>query len=170
MPTRWYAGGRGLDNFRDEMLNDIHISQLHDFLKPELIFQNINLRGGICYFLRDKNYDNIKKLSNVYTYKDSLIPTSYLRSLKTEGTDILIRHSIAIKILGKIKSDSGFISFENYISSLRPFGFRGYFTNNSFLKIFSFAGCSFYIYVTDNSYLYIFVFILVLTLFSLSVY
>lgn len=39
--------------------------------------------------------------------------------------------------------------------------FRGYFTNNSFLKIFSFAGCSFYIYVTDNSYLYIFVFILV---------
>jgi hypothetical protein len=51
MPTRWYAGGRGLDEFRDQMLNDTHISELHDYLKPELIFQNINLRGGICHFL-----------------------------------------------------------------------------------------------------------------------
>src|SRR5690606_7276740 len=33
MPTRWYAGGRGLNEFRDQMLNDIHISELHDFLK-----------------------------------------------------------------------------------------------------------------------------------------
>jgi hypothetical protein len=131
MPTRWYSGGRGLDNFRDEMLNDIHISQLHDFLKPELIFQNINLRGGICYFLRDKNYDNTETLTEVYTYKDSLEPISYKRSLKTEDIDILIRHSMAIKILEKIKSYSEFVSFGNSISPLRPFGFRGYFTKDT---------------------------------------
>lgn len=130
MPTRWYAGGRGLDGFRDQMLNDIHISQLHDFLKPELIFQNINLRGGICYFLWDKNYDNTKDQTNIYTYKDDLIPKIYTRSLKTEGSDILIRHSLAVEILKKIKSHSEFMSFENYISALRPFGFRGYFSKD----------------------------------------
>lgn len=130
MPTRWYAGGRGLDSFRDEMLNDNHISQLHDFLKPDLIFPNINLRGGICYFLRDKNYDNTESLTEVYTYKDTLTPQSYRRNLKTEGTNILIRHSMAIKILQKVSSHLEFSSLESHVSSLRPFGFRGYFTKD----------------------------------------
>jgi len=130
MPTRWYAGGRGLNEFRDQMLNDIHISQLHDFLKPELIFQDINLRGGICYFIRDKNYDNIKNLTEVHTYQDNLTPKTHIRSLKTEGSNILIRHNLAIKMLEKIKSHSEFQSFENNISALRPFGFRGYFTKD----------------------------------------
>jgi hypothetical protein len=75
MPTRWYAGGKDLDDFREMMLNDIHISELHDFLKPELIFQNINLRGGICYFLRDKSYDNsVNGFNKVFTYNDDLTP------------------------------------------------------------------------------------------------
>ena len=72
MPTRWYAGGRGLNEFRDGMLNDIHIAELHDFLKPDLIFQNINLRGGICYFLWTTDYDNTRDLTKVFTYKDDL--------------------------------------------------------------------------------------------------
>lgn len=130
MPTRWYAGGKGLDSFRDEMLNDIHISELHDFLKPDLIFQNINLRGGICYFLWERTYNNSEKLTKVYTYKENLNPTIIKRSLKTPGSDILIRHGIAIEILDKIYRIKDFHSFENHISSLRPFGFRGYFTND----------------------------------------
>jgi hypothetical protein len=56
-----------LNAFRDQMLNDIQISELHDFLKPDLIFQNINLRGGICYFLWNKSYDNSKSLTKVFT-------------------------------------------------------------------------------------------------------
>jgi hypothetical protein len=134
MPTRWYAGGKGLDDFRDQMLNDIHISQLHDFLKPDLIFPNINLRGGICYFVRDKNYDNTKDLTKVHTYQDSLTPKSYMRNLKTEGSDILIRHNIAIEVLKKIKESPKFKSFENYISSRKPFGLEGNITKNQ--KIF----------------------------------
>lgn len=130
MPTRWFAGGRGLNEFRDQMLNDTHISELHDFLKPELIFQNINLRGGICYFLWDKGYDNTKGLTKVFTYKDDLLPKMNSRSLKTEDSDILIRHSIAIEMINKIYSHSEFESFENHISSLRPFGFRGYFSKD----------------------------------------
>ena len=134
MPTRWYAGGKGLDNFRDQMLNDIHISQLHDFLKPDLIFPNINLRGGICYFIRDRNYDNTKDLTKVHTYQDNIIPKSYMRNLRTEGSDILIRHNIAIEILKKIKKNVDFKSFENNISARKPFGLEANIIKN--IKIF----------------------------------
>ncbi|HLS11812.1 MAG TPA: Eco57I restriction-modification methylase domain-containing protein [Flavobacteriaceae bacterium] len=130
MPTRWYAGGRGLNEFRKSMLNDNRISELHDFLKPELIFPNINLRGGICFFLWNKQYDNSKDLTEMFTYKDSLSPTAYRRSLKTKGSKILIRHYKAIEILNKIRGYRCFTSFEDNVSSLRPFGFRGYFTKD----------------------------------------
>ncbi|TSC62989.1 MAG: Eco57I restriction endonuclease, partial [Parcubacteria group bacterium Athens0416_74] len=130
MPTRWYSGGKGLDDFRDQMLNDIHISELHDFLKPELVFKNINLRGGICYFFWVKDFDNAKNLTKVFTYENSLNPNVNIRSLKTQGSNIVIRHSQAIEILKKVKSHPTFQSFENHISALRPFGFRGYFTKN----------------------------------------
>ncbi|MHB0756135.1 Eco57I restriction-modification methylase domain-containing protein [Polaribacter sp. M15] len=130
MPTRWYAGGRGLNDFREQMLNDTKISELHDFLKPDVIFHNINLRGGICYLLWDSQHDNSKDLTKVYTYNENLKPKINLRSLKTKGSDILIRHNRAIEITEKIKLNDEFTSFENYISSLRPFGFRGYFTKD----------------------------------------
>jgi hypothetical protein len=122
MPTRWYAGGKDLDTFRDKMLNDIHISELHDFLKPELIFKNINLRGGICYFLWNKSYDNSKSLTKVFTYNEDLKPKINSRNLKTEDSDILIRHSIAVEMLRKIKTHKDFESFDNFVSARKPFG------------------------------------------------
>jgi len=130
MPTKWYAGGKGLNSFRDGMLNDIHISELHDFLEPELIFKNINLRGGICYLLWDKEHDNSKDLTKMFTYKNDLNPTVYTRSLKVEGSDILIRHGIAIEMLKKINYHSEFESLEKYISSRKPFGIEGNITKN----------------------------------------
>ena len=130
MPTRWYAGGKGLDTFRDQMLNDKNISELHDFLNPEIIFPNTNNRGGICFFLRDKNYDNSEDLTKVFTYGDNLIPTLNSRSLKTEDSDILIRHGIAVEILQKVKSNEKFKSFEENISSRRPFGLDGNVVKN----------------------------------------
>jgi len=134
MPTRWYAGGKGLDDFRNQMLEDTHISELHDFLKPELIFQNINLRGGICYFLWDKKHDNTNGLTKVFTYKDDLTPKLNTRSLKTENSDIFIRYSIAIEILKKVKSHQQFEAFEKHISARKPFGLDGNITKNT--KIF----------------------------------
>jgi len=122
MPTRWYAGGKGLDEFRDQMLHDTHLSQLHDFLKPDILFPDINLRGGICFFLMDKNYDNDKDLTKVFTYKDTLEPKTSDRSLKTQDSDIFIRHNLAVNILEKIKKDKNFKSFEKYISARKPFG------------------------------------------------
>ena len=127
MPTRWYAGGRGLDDFRDEMLNDSHISELHDFIKPELIFQNINVRGGICYFLWEKDYDNIKSLTKVFTYKDDLTPSFKIRSLKTQNSDILIRHSIGVSIIEKVSKNPKFETLGTHVSAAKAFGFRTFF-------------------------------------------
>ena len=125
MPTRWYAGGKGLDEFREIMLNDKHISELHDFLKPEILFQGTNNRGGICYFIRDKSHDNAKSLTKVFTYKNNLIPVLHIRNLKTPDSDILIRHSIALEIISKIKGHPNFKTFENHISSRKPFDLEG---------------------------------------------
>jgi len=130
MPTRWYAGGKGLDDFRNEMLNDKHIEELHDFLNPDIVFKGINLRGGVCYFLWNKNYDNSKKLTKMFTYKDNLHPEVCKRKLRTEGSNILIRHNVAVEVVSKVQAHKDFKSFERYVSSLRPFGFRGYFTKD----------------------------------------
>lgn len=130
MPTRWYAGGKGLDEFREIMLNDKHISELHDFLKPDILFQNTNNRGGICYFIRDKFYDNSKYLTKLFTYRNNLTPVLNIRSLKTPDSDILIRHSIALDIISKVKSHTEFASFENHISSRKPFDLEGNVIND----------------------------------------
>ncbi len=130
IPTRWYAGGRGLDDFRNQMLDDKHISELHDFTKTEVLFQNINVRGGICYFLWDKSYDNSKSLTEVFTYNGDLNPISKKRSIKTEGSDIFIRHSVGVSIIDKIRKNSDFKSLANHISAAKAFGFRTYFIND----------------------------------------
>jgi hypothetical protein len=130
MPTRWYAGGKGLDDFRGEMLNDEHIKELHDFLKPDLVFKDVNLRGGVCYFVWDKNFDNRKKLTKVMTYRDNLEPDINTRSLKIKGAEIFIRHGIAVDILDKVRKNSKFEAFENYVSSRKPFGFEANIVKN----------------------------------------
>jgi len=131
MPTRWYAGGKGLDDFRKQMLNDKNIVEIHDFLNPNIIFPSTNIRGGVCFILWDNDYNNIKELVKVVTYGDSLLDKKELkRKLKLDGEDIFIRHFESIEIIKKIKSQKDFSSFENHISSLRPFGFRGYFTKD----------------------------------------
>ena len=55
IPARWYAGGKGLDEFRDEMLTDTHITELHDFPNTDDCFPGVNIRGGVCYFLWDRS-------------------------------------------------------------------------------------------------------------------
>lgn len=131
MPTRWYAGGKGLDDFRKQMLNDEHIAEIHDFLNPNIIFPSTNIRGGVCFILWDNDYNNEKNLVKVVTYGDSFSDRKELkRKLKLDGEDIFIRNIESLEILKIIKSQKEFTSFEKHISSLRPFGFRGYFTKD----------------------------------------
>ena len=129
MPTRWYAGGKGLDDFRDEMLDDIHIETLYDCVSPEDIFPNTNIRGGVCYFLWNKSYDNIESNVKVVTLEHGKQPVVSQRQLKYSDVDIFIRYSQSIRILEKIlKLTKHMLS--DYVSSRRPFGLTGYFIND----------------------------------------
>ena len=96
MPARWYSGGKGLDEFRNSMLEDKHISRLDDFLNPETIFPNTNIRGGLCYFLWDINYNSKESLTRVVTHGISGIVADKMRQLKTNNFDMFIRNYEAI--------------------------------------------------------------------------
>ena len=132
MPTRWYAGGKGLDEFRDEMLRDKHIKELHDFLHPEEVFPDTNNRGGICYFARNKSFDNSQVGVTIVTHEGEGKTHISQRSLKTRDLDIFIRDSRAISILDKVlPQEQTLDTFERHISAAKAFGFRTFFINDS---------------------------------------
>lgn len=137
IPTRWYAGGKGkdLDSFRNEMLNDKHIMELHDFLHPEELFPDTNNRGGICYFYRNTAYDNTANNATIITHEgDGRIYTSQ-RSMKTRDLDIFIRDSKAISVLDKVLPlGQGIVTFENHISAAKAFGFRTFFIKDPLFR------------------------------------
>lgn len=124
IPTRWYSGGKGLDNFRDEMLNDKHIRILHDCLTPEDVFPSTNIRGGVCWFLLDNAYNNANDKVHFITHEHNVIINDTMRSMRTDGVGIFIRDMVAIDILAKVRANSiNFLS--DHVSPRRPFGLDG---------------------------------------------
>ncbi|MCC8114900.1 MAG: Eco57I restriction-modification methylase domain-containing protein [Bacteroidales bacterium] len=129
MPARWYAGGRGLDDFRNSMLQDIHIKELHDFPKASDLFSNVEIKGGLCYFLMDSKYDNTEDWVSTVTHSaGNLLKTQ--RPLSTDSDEIFVRDSRSLSIIDKVKAVSS-KTLESWISPLRPFGLRGYFVSDS---------------------------------------
>lgn len=122
IPARWYSGGRGLDDFRNSMLMDSHIKELYDYPETNDCFPGLNIRGGICYFLWDKNYKGDCKVVNI----QKGVEVIKIRPLMEYELPIFIRHNRAINILSKV------ISFKeetlnHYVSSSKPFGLRSNF-------------------------------------------
>jgi|LSQX01.2.fsa_nt_gb hypothetical protein len=131
-PTRWFAGGKGLDNFRDMMLRDETIKELHDFLTPEDVFPNTNNRGGVCYFLND--ISKIDKNVKFVTHKNNRKISEIDRPLLINGIDIFLRDNMGIDIINKL-NDYGCKSFlEEIISARKPFGLDGNFVSNEKFK------------------------------------
>ena len=127
MPTRWYAGGKGLDDFRNEMLDDPTIQELHDFLHPEEVFPGTNNRGGICYLLWNALYNNRETHVTITTHEGEGRTTVSHRDLRFGDLDIFVRYSKAIDIIQKVISNGDFTSLSNHISPRRPFGLDGNF-------------------------------------------
>jgi site-specific DNA-methyltransferase (adenine-specific) len=96
IPARWYAGGKGLDEFRSEMLNDNRIRKLVDFENSNEVFPGVDIAGGICYFLWDRDRRGLCEITNQRDGKR----VSSERSLSE--FDILIRHSKAVPIIRKV--------------------------------------------------------------------
>ena len=119
IPSRWFAGGKGLDDFRGEMITDTHIRELHDFLNAADCFgTGVEIKGGICYFLWDR--DNSGKCL-VTTHDSSGIISQQRRYMKLGNSDVFVRRNEAISILEKVTA-MGEDSFSTLVSSRRPFG------------------------------------------------
>ena len=118
IPSRWFAGGKGLDDFRDSMLHDDRLRTLHDFLNAADCFPGVEIKGGVCYFLWDR--DN-RGLCKVYTHEENNITSFSERTLLEENSDIFIRYNEAIPILHKVMA-LGEPSFSEIVSSRKPFG------------------------------------------------
>jgi site-specific DNA-methyltransferase (adenine-specific) len=115
LPARWYSGGKGLDEFRKVMLNDKSIRKLVDFEDSRDCFPGVDIAGGVCYFLWDR--DN-KGICEVETNKKNKVYSSkrYLDEFET-----FVRDNLAIDIIHKVKEKSH--SFmDSLVSSRMPFG------------------------------------------------
>ena len=135
MPARWYAGGRGLDEFRSEMISDTHLSRLHDYELSKDLFPTVDIAGGLCTFLWDSNYNGPCMVTNYNAIKDIKIKR-YLNQF-----DTLIRSNAAVSILEKIISISTSY-LKDSVLSINPFGFRTYFRgkDNGDIKILTSKG------------------------------
>lgn len=135
IPTRWYAGGKGLDQFRAHMLANTHISQLHDFINPETVFPGTNNRGGVCYFLIDKKYNsNISKGTLVVTHENNKVKYKTVRNLNTFDSGIFMRDSQGVTIVNSIICNKSFSPLSDYISSAKAFGLRSFFIKDKRFK------------------------------------
>jgi len=127
MPARWMTGGKGLDTFREEMLNDQHLITLHDYVNARVCFDNVEIKGGICYFLRDAEK---KSKCKIYLHDDEgKVVSKSERFLKESGDDIFISDSRLISIKEKVLS-FGEKTFNTIISTMKPYGLRGDFFKN----------------------------------------
>ena len=100
IPSRWFAGGKGLDNFRDEMLHDNRIRVIHDYLNASDCFSGIELKGGVCYFLWDRDNKGMCTVSTHYSGKET---STSIRSLLEENADAFIRYNEAVSIFKKVQ-------------------------------------------------------------------
>lgn len=123
VPSRWFAGGRGLDDFRDEMLHDEHLRVIVDFPLSSECFPGVEIKGGVCYFLWDRDHEGLCRVS---TIRGNTTSTT-TRSLLEKGSDTFIRYNEAISILHKVQLFNE-KSFAPLVSSQKPFGFRTFVT------------------------------------------
>lgn len=125
VPARWYSGGKGLDEFRNEMLNDERLSEIHDFPETSDCFPGVNIRGGVCYFLWEKDHKGNCKIT---THKAGNVGESVERPLLEKGSEVFIRYNEAISILRKVRKFNE-ESFSNVVSSRKPFGLATNFSD-----------------------------------------
>jgi site-specific DNA-methyltransferase (adenine-specific) len=137
IPSRWLFGGRGLDEFRREMLSDRRIRLLHDYPDSRMVFPSVDVAGGVCYFLWDRDNPGDCNITEVENANSSSTVT---RPLLENGAEVFIRNNRAIPILKKVmivETGSEKIAlpedkrFDKQVSSQKPFGLRTFYRGKS---------------------------------------
>lgn len=124
IPARWYSGGKGLDDFRAEMLNDERLEIIHDFPETADCFPGINIRGGVCYFLWSKVHKGDCLVVN-HKQNES---AEMKRPLLEKGAETFIRYNEAVSILSKVTSFHE-ETMDKVVSSRLPFGIPSNFSD-----------------------------------------
>ena len=129
IPSRWFAGGKGLDDFRKSMLEDDHVRSINDYLSAADVFPGVGLKGGVCYFLWDKDHPGDCRVST--NFKDWPVSEAN-RPLLESGLEIFVRFNEGVSILKKVMQvetgqDETLVlpesqRFETMVSSRKPFG------------------------------------------------
>lgn len=120
IPARWFGGGRGLDDFRAEMISDKRIRALHDFLDAGDCFSGVEIKGGICYFLWDRDHEGKCVVTTHNGDKQTIQEARYLQE---ENSDVFIRYAEGVSVYHKVRA-KGEKTFDPYVSSQKPFGLR----------------------------------------------
>src|SRR5690606_33959756 len=115
VPDRWFAGGKGLNEFRDEMLNDKRFRKIVDYTSASDVFPGADVPGGVCYFLWDNSYNGETEIE-VRNGNQIDISKRYLNEF-----DTFIRYSTAADIIKKERVHSKSFMSEQ-VSSRKPFG------------------------------------------------
>lgn len=122
-PSRWFAGGRGLDEYRGEMLADKRLRVLVDFPDPAEAFPGTQIKGGVSYFLWDSTWNDACEVTTIYGSS----PTSPPMKRFLGDYDVLVRRNEAVPILEKVlkinKAD-GFGNLADKVSPIQPFSIR----------------------------------------------
>lgn len=98
IPSRWFAGGKGLDEFRNMMLQNRHISKLVDYANSADCFPGVTIAGGVCYFVWERDWLGDCEISNK---KGDFLMAREMRSLNEYP--VLVRDNTALKIIRKVK-------------------------------------------------------------------
>ncbi|MCE9236026.1 Eco57I restriction-modification methylase domain-containing protein [Bacteroides thetaiotaomicron] len=113
MPSRWFAGGKGLDSFRESMLSDKRISHIFDYVNAKDCFPTASIGGGVNYILWDVNYKGNCSITTIQgTQRD-------MEQRPLNQFSVFIRYNSAIHIVHKCQSDN---SFASIVNSRNPFG------------------------------------------------
>lgn len=115
IPSRWFGGGKGLDKFRTEMLSDNHIRKLVDYTNSADCFTGVDIAGGICYFLWDRDNPGLCEVTNIHSGKTTVTVR------KLNEFNIFVRYGEALSIIRKIRGKASHFMDEQVLSR-RPFG------------------------------------------------
>lgn len=120
IPSRWFAGGKGLDEFRAHMLADRRIKVLVDHADAGECFPGVEIKGGVCYFLWDEKH-GIEAADDclVRNLSGDAVDEAHRR---LDGYDVFIRFNKAVSILEKVMALKEQV-LDTQVSSRKPFGF-----------------------------------------------
>ena len=121
IPARWFAGGRGLDGFRAEMLQDKRIRAIVDFERDKDAFPGVDIAGGVCYFLWDRDNSGECSIENVSTNP------GYIVERPLDEFPIFIRNNRAVDIVRKVRSVHKGKYMDEVVSPSKPFGLRTFY-------------------------------------------